>query len=127
MIGSDGSEIRVIEIIEDATQMVAERNRFNDPPGEGNVFLIINIELVAATTGDSVTVYDWAFKLIGDNRVIYETSCGVIPDEFGGEVFGGGKLQGNLCFELPPSEQGLILIHEPAFSAEGRRFLSVTN
>ena len=59
----------------------------------------------------SVDVSESDFKLVGDNRVVYvpyDESCGVIPDELDGEVFGGGRLEGNICFQVPDDEGGFM-------------------
>ena len=92
---------------------------------------MISIEVASPPGGDSIRVSAFEFRLIGDNRAFYTTfrnSCGVIPDKFqGGEIIEGGRLQGNICFEIPEDEGGLILIHEPGFGTESRRFLSLTD
>ena len=130
LLGSDGTEIRVLGIIPDARQLVAEENSFNDPPAEGNRFIMIWIDVTNPPSSDPIRVSDSDFSLIGDNRVVYTTfqqSCGVIPDELRGEIFGGGQVQGKVCFEIPKDEGGLFLIHEPGFRAESRRFLRLSN
>ena len=118
LIGSDGTEVRVVGIIPDARQQVAQENQFNDPPAEGNRFYMISVEVVNSPGNDPITVSDFDFKLIGDNRVVYtpfENGCGLVPDELRGEIFGGGRVQGNICFEIPVDEGGLFLIHDPGF------------
>ena len=139
LIGSDGTEIRVLGIIPDARRQVAEENSFNDSPEEGMRFYMIHLEVVyPADASGSVNVAAWDFSLIGDNRVVYaglvnSISCGVIPKplggEFGGghEVFAGGRVEGNVCFEIPEAEDGLILIHEPGYGTGPRHFLSLSN
>ena len=127
--GSDGTEISVLEIIADARQQIAEENRFNDPPEEGNRFYMIRVDIVYPSGDESISVREADFRLIGDNRLIYapfDQTCGLIPDELGGEIFGGGRIEGNICFEIPEDEGGLILIHEPGFGSESRRFLSLS-
>ena len=130
LTGSDGTEIRVLGTIEDARQQIAEENMFNDPPEEGNRFYMIRIEVAyPSSNSDSINVSAFDFKLIGDNRLIYapfDQTCGLIPDELDGEIFGGGRIEGNICFEIPEDEGGLILIHEPGFGSESRRFLSLS-
>ena len=126
--GSDGTEISVLKIIADARQQIAEENRFNDPPEEGNRFYMIRVDIVYPSGDESISVREADFKLIGDNRLVYapfDQTCGVIPDELDGEIFGGGRIEGNICFEIPEDEGGLILIHEPGFGSESRRFLSL--
>ena len=136
LIGSDGTEIRVLGTIEDARQQIAEENRFNDPPEEGMRFYMIRIQLAyPPDKSESVTVGQFDFKLIGLNRTVYEWGllggCGMIPDGLGQdsftgvELFPGGQTSGNICFEIPEDEAGLVLIHEPGFGSESRRFLSL--
>ena len=135
LIGSDGTEILVVGIIPDARQQIAEENQFNDPPAEGNQFYMISVEVVNPPGNEPITVTNLDFKLIGDNRVVYtafENRCGLIPDALGDglgtEIFGGGRVQGNICFEIPEGEGGLLLIHEPGLFGFGlgdrsRRYL----
>ena len=124
--GSDGTEISVLGIVEDARRQVAEENQFNDPPNEGKRFYMITVEVYYPSGSGSVRVSDSDFSLIGENHVVYEPfdyDCGVIPGELGGEIFPGGRIQGNICFEIPEDESGLILIHEPGYGTESRRFI----
>ena len=130
MTGSDGTQIRAISITADAWPLVYAENRFNDPPEEGNRFFMVRVEVVNPSDAlQSVDVDDFDFKLIGDNRVVYSYSegCGVIPDELDREIFPGGRAEGNVCFEVPESERGMILIHEPGYGTENRRFLILTD
>ena len=112
-------------IAEDAWRQIAEENSFNDPPGQGMRFYMIRLEVVyPADASGSVNVAAWDFSLIGDNRVVYGgLSCGVIPDPLGGEFFAGGRVEGNICLEIPEDEGGFILIHESGYGADSRRFL----
>ena len=124
--GSDGTEIRVTGVVEDARRQVAEENQFNDPPKEGSRFYMVSVEVSYPSGSGSITVSDTDFSLIGENRVVYDPfdyDCGVIPNELDGEVYGGGRIQGNICFEIPEDEGGFILVHEPGYGAESRRFL----
>ena len=124
--GSDGTETRVLGVVEDARRQVAEENQFNDPPQEGKRFYMVSVEVSYPSGSSSITVSDTDFSLIGENRVVYDSfdyDCGVIPNELDGEVYGGGRIQGNICFEIPEDEGGFILIHEPGYEADSRRFL----
>ena len=126
--GSNGTEIRILAVVEDARQQVAEENLFNDPPKEGNRFYMIFAEASYPSGSGSITVSASDFSLIGENRVVYdpyEYDCGVIPSELDGELYAGGTSQGNICFEIPQNEGGFILIHEPGYETESRRFLSL--
>ncbi len=129
LVGSDGVGIRVTGITPNAWLQIQRENSFNDPPAAGKHFFMISVEVGNPPDAESsVNVSESDFRLIGDNRVVYEPfdeSCGVIPDELDGEIFGGGRLEGNICFEVPANEGGFILIHAPGYSSDSRRFLSL--
>ena len=126
--GSNATEIRVLGVVEDARRQVAKENQFNDPPEEGKRFYMISIEVFYPLASGSLRVSESDFSLIGENRVVYEPfdyTCGVIPNELDGEIYAGGRIQGNICFEIPEDEGALVLIHEPGYGIESRRFLSL--
>ena len=128
LVGSDETEIRLVKVVEDARRQVAEENQFNDPPEDGKRFYMIAVEVANPSSADSIEVGEFDFNLIGDHRIVYDQfdhSCGLIPDELDGEIFGGGQIRGNICFEIPEDEGGLILIHEPGYGATSRRFLTL--
>ena len=129
MKGSDGAEIRALQITADAWPLVLAENQFNDPPEQGNRFFMVRVEITIPSDAlQSVDVDDFDFELIGDDRVIYNYSdgCGVIPDELDRELFPGGRAEGNVCFEIPITERGLILIYKSEYSDDSRRFLRIT-
>ena len=130
MVGSDGTEIRALQITADAWSLVYAENQFNDPPEEGNRFFIVRVEIANPSDALQSADVDYSdFELIGDNRVIYgwlDDNCGIIPDRLDREIFPGGRAEGNVCFEIPETERGLILIYKPGYSEENRRFLQLT-
>ncbi len=131
MTGSDGTQIRVVSTIADAWSLVYAENRYNDPPGEGNRFFMIRLEITNPSDAlQSVESSAYDFELIGNNRVVYTSfseDCGLIPDELNREIFPGGRVEGSVCFEIPEDERGLLLIHQPGYGAEDRRFLWLTD
>ena len=126
--GANGIEIVVIGITEDAWPAVRAANQFNDPPEEGGRFYMVTVAVAYPAGSASINISESDFRLIGDNRVVYvpyDHSCGVIPDELSAELFAGGKTEGNICFQIPNDESGLILINQTRFGSEGRRFLAI--
>ena len=127
--GSDGTEIVVTGILEDATDLVMDANQFNDPPKPGNRFYMVTVAVSYASGADSLKVGESDYSLIGNNRVVYtpfDHTCGVIPGELESELFPGGQAEGNVCFQVEASDGNFVLIHEPFYSFEGeRRFLSL--
>ena len=127
---SDGTELQVLGIVENARQQIARENQFNDPPESGKRFYMVSVEVAYPAGNDSRRVSESDFILIGSSRVVYdqfEHTCGVVPDELDGEIYGGGRIQGNICFEVPEDESGLVLGHQPDYGIESRRFLSLTH
>lgn len=128
--GTDGTEITSSNIVRDAWPLLQAENPLNDPPGEGNRFYMVTVEFSYLSGSETIEASALNFSLIGDNRSVYDTwddSCGsfpVIPNNLEGELFPGGKTQGNICFEVPQSETGFILIYQPEILAvASRRFL----
>ena len=122
-----GPETVVTIINNDAWQVVREENQFNDPPEPGNRFYMVTVEVVNVAGASPLNVSPLDFELLGDDRVVYTTFqhyCGVVPDELWGEVYQGGRVQGNLCFAVGADEAGFVLIHSPDFLGE-KRFLSI--
>lgn len=128
--GTDGTEITSSNIVRDAWPLLQAENPLNDPPGEGNRFYMVTVEFSYLSGSETIEASALNFSLIGDNRSVYDTwddSCGsfpVIPNDLEGELFPGGQTQGNICFEVPQSETGFILIYQPEILAvASRRFL----
>ncbi len=128
LAGADGTEVTVTGVTEDAWTLVQQANQFNDPPAEGSKFYMVSIDVAYLSGTGSINASAADYSLVGDNRIVYtpyEDSCGVIPDELAGELFPGGRAQGNVCFEVAVADGNYVLIHEPFLSFEGeRRFLS---
>ena len=125
--GTDGTEIVVTGIIEDATSLVLETNPYNEPPEMGNQFYIVTVAARYVSGADSLNITSVDYRLIGDNRIVYnlaENYCGVIPDELGAELFPGGQSEGNVCFQVGSDDGNFVLIHEPLWNfGDERRFL----
>jgi hypothetical protein len=79
---------------------------------------------------ETISVSGSDYKLTGSSNVVYdtfeqETSCGFFTGEISGEMFPGGSVEGDVCFQVPEAESALILIVQPFFSFEDgdRRFI----
>ena len=125
--GSNSTETVVLRTVEDAWALIQAENQFNDPPGPGNWFYMVSVQVTYVSGTDSLNVDSSDYSLIGDNRIVYTpfgNSCGVFPDELNAELFPGGRTQGNVCFRVEDTDKNFVLIHEPFFSFDGeRRFL----
>ena len=85
---------------------------------------MVNVEVVNVAGSGALNLSQSGFELIGYNPRVYETflhSCGVIPYETYRAIYSGGKyIQRNVCFKVDADESGFVLIHNPAFSGDGR-------
>ena len=122
--GSNGMDLEIVDFLADADRVIANENQFNSPPDPGKRYMLIRLNVSYNGTGGSAETNRFDFFLIGERRVVYDTCFAVIHDGLEGELFPGGSVQGNLCFEVPVGEGDLILIHQPGY-AESRRFLSI--
>lgn len=130
---SNDLEVRVSEVDLDGWALVQTENSFNDPPLDGRRMALVTVSVTYSGTGDeTVFVSSSEFSLTGSRNVVYDSFdndayCGAIPDELNGELFSGGTLEGNVCFQYPEDETDLILIVEPTFlfDSSERRYLAL--
>ena len=127
--GADGTRIIVLGTVQDAwPQMQDESQLFFDPPAEGHRFYLVSVQIAFVQGSGSISVAEENFKILDDNLVVTDSGCGwsnTVPNELSGEVFVGGKLTGNVCFEVRQGVSNFILIHQPDYYTESRRFLQV--
>ena len=124
LVGSNGMELEIVDFLAVADRVIANENPFNSPPDPGNRYMLIRLNVSYNGTGGSAETNRFDFFLVGERRVVYDDCFEVAPDRLDGELFPGGSMQGNLCFEVPVDEGDLILIHQPG-GLGSRRFLSI--
>ena len=127
----DHWEATVLSRIPDATAMVLDENRFNDPPKEGKQFYIVRIR--ARYLGAASNEFDGRYRLkaVGAGGVVYTASgdsCGVIPDRLRNpELFTNGTVEGNQCWQIASTDADSLLVFlEPeGWSDEKRTWFSL--
>lgn len=116
----DGWTLTAVSTIPNATSQVLAENQFNDPPAVGHQFFIARV--TAAFTGAGSDNFDGTYRLraVGASDVSYSTfeqSCGVIPDEISNrEVFSGGTITGNVCWDIVSSDAGSLVMYDDSFA-----------
>ncbi len=129
----DHWEITVLDTIPDATAMVLDERRFNDPPEQGHQFFMVKVR--AKYLGPDSTRFFSSYGLgaVGDGAVVYGTSsddsCGVIPDDFDSfrELFTGGQTEGNECWQIASTDaDSLVMILDPRFGDGERTWFSLS-
>ncbi len=113
-------EVRVVNVIPNATSQVLAENRFNDPPAPGKQFFIATLEATYRGPGSSHFDGRYRLRALGPSGVSYSTfedSCGVIPDRLPDpEVFTGGTIRGNVCWQVTASDAGALLMYDDPFT-----------
>lgn len=93
-------EIAITDVNLDATAIVSAENQFNDPPGSGYQYVMINVEL--SYDGAEEPVRPWRlldFAIVGSQGNTFRDSCGVIPAPLRdvGDMYAGATASGNVC------------------------------
>lgn len=128
------TEYTVISVNFDAAGVIAGTSSFPSTPAAGNRYVQARVRVKATGAGeDTVDVGVFNFSMTGSGNTVFEpygddTSCGFdVPDELDAKLYPGGMAEGNICIQVPKTEQGLILIVEPQFSFDNkdRRYLAL--
>lgn len=112
----DGWTMSVVSFTPDATSAVLAENMFNDPPPAGQQFAIARVTATNATA--NIDRFDGSYRLrsVGASGVGFTTfgnSCGVIPDPISSaSVFQGGTITGNVCWSIPSSDAGSLVLYD---------------
>ena len=100
----------------DITDVVLAENQFNEPPPDG--FRFVGVPLRMAYNGDeSTNALTITIKSVGDTNIEYSKNCGVTPGELDvfTDVFGGGVLEGQVCFVIPADDLNSMTVYAGAF------------
>ncbi len=123
--GVDGTEIVVTNTVRDAWPMMASHYAAQ-PPKAGHRFYMISVEMAYISGAGSIYITDSDFRLLDDGLILIHPRCGyeyAVPDRLSGEVFVGGRITGNVCFEVRNEAKDFILVHQPDWDTSSRRFL----
>jgi len=128
LVVPEGWEITVTGFDPDATEEVLAENQFNDPPAPGKKFFMVRVRMknVAANDPDDPDA-GFALRMVGSENLVYTTfgqSCGVIPDDIDNqpsEVFRGGSVEGNVCYEVGQNESNFVILTNFFLSDDSNR------
>ena len=101
----------------DATDEILKYNPYNDPPAEGNRFIMARARLdwVGGNASDNVNIGGYLFGMAGSSAVVFsydDNSCGAISHALPIlELSGGEAGEMDVCFEIPQTETDLILFY----------------
>ncbi len=101
-------EVTIHSVDLNANKAVASTNQFNDPPGAGKVFILVN--MTAKYVGDDPEgSIPWAtvdFVSPGGNTFSSTDAFAVAPDEFDSfeTLYNGASTRGNVVIEVPAAD-----------------------
>lgn len=121
--------IGVSEAVLDATELVLDTVDFNEPPADGNQYLLVELTGIFQGTGPALPVFEWKLVSPDETFVPEGLECGVIPNSIYDldELGNGEDFTGSICFEVPSEAvDGDLLLSLGLFDAEGReKFFSL--
>ncbi|HWK81109.1 MAG TPA: cupredoxin domain-containing protein [Thermomicrobiales bacterium] len=119
--------VTVLDVTPNANEIIAAENQFNDPPKDGNQYLIARVAVLYSGNESGKPAFELSFKVVGDRGVAYTTfddSCGVVPEGLNDapELFEGGEVELNLCWSVSSAEiDSLMMYVEPLLNMDDER------
>lgn len=113
----------------DADELVLAENMFNDPPGDGERFVMVEVTTTYNGDDSGTPWIGLDFRFIGADGNTFNERCGVIPDALFdvGEMFPGATASGNVCATVPIDQiDGGAWIVEASFSFDSDRTFVAT-
>ena len=105
----------------------------NSTPVASNRFVLIHLRVTNTGSGDKTAdVSESNFGMTGSRNVLYEaygdkTSCGFANEgRIEAKLFPGGAAEGDVCFQTPRDESGLLLVAMPevfSFNGTDKRYI----
>ena len=107
----------------DAVDIITSYVEFNDPPPEGQVYVIV--ELTGQNVAGSISqpVFDWKLTQDDFEHTPDGLECGVVPNSVYdvGDVFPGDSFAASVCFQVPEEVAGeQLLLSLGLFDNSGR-------
>ncbi len=108
------------------TEAVLAAAEFNEPPTDGEEYVLVDVTLAYDGEDDSSSPFDASIRVVGDGNVAISPTCPVTLDtqldEFS-DVFQGGSVSGDLCFRVPVEDTAsLVLLASTGFDEEYQAF-----
>lgn len=119
------AEIKVNQVLrgDEANQMVADANMFNDPPAEGYEYLVANItfKVVSNAKADAkVRVSPVNFTLVSEQGKDYEVAWAVNPDpSIEAELYAGASHTGWATFIVKKDDKNPLMTYGRKFDGTG--------
>jgi len=112
---------------ESAWNLIYAENKFNDPPPDGKMYIMANIEVTAnkINSDKAVTVDYFDFKAFSGTNAEYDRKSTVIPDKLSGKIFEGGTTIGNAVFLVDKSDTAPKIVYGMKYDGSGGIWFSL--
>ncbi|MEA2024386.1 MAG: hypothetical protein U9N79_08885 [Actinomycetota bacterium] len=118
-------DVVVLAVDVEATDAILAENEFNDAPAAGSRFVMWRVAVANAGEDVVLSLGEVSFSVVGPSAVAYDmyAGCGVVPDELDmfRDVFPGGSLEGNICWEVTDDDADALVLLADEFSVDGER------
>lgn len=107
--------ITVTGVNADATDYLMEADSFNEPPAEGNRFVLVSVSLTFLGDGIADSAVELSYDGIGESGTEYGTSadsCGIVPNDEhdNGDLFTGSVANYNICWEVSGEDADTLML-----------------
>ncbi|GAA3948445.1 DUF4352 domain-containing protein [Gordonia caeni] len=119
-LSSGDWEVTLNSFDPDATREVLAANSFNDDPAAGNAYGLANITVTYTGDGSGST-FDLSFAYVSESGNVlnsYDNDAVAPEPHLDGELYNGASLTGNVDFEIPQNESGLLRVRMGTFGNE---------
>lgn len=129
---TDEWEVMITEVVrgDAAWAAVQSANQFNEPPAEGMEYVAVKLSVRNIGVVDRASNIDGsAFKLTGENNILYEWPSIVDPEPtLDANLYPGGQYEGWTVMTARTGEEQLMVRFEPLFefSNDNVRYLALT-
>jgi hypothetical protein len=108
----------------DATSQVIEMDAWNEEPANGNRFVLMTVTTTYFGEHMGNPVMDLSFVGVGQDGTEYSTVadyCGVVVNDemSAGQLFPGGSVASNLCWQVPAEEADMFLLRVTSYGDPG--------
>lgn len=119
IIGNDWT-VTVNSFTADATDQVLAANQFNEAPAGGSVYALANVTITYTGDSSGYAMETSTDFVTSSGNVIGSTdSMAVAPDAIGlEELYQGASVTGNVVFEIPAGDAGLLRVRPGMLSDE---------
>jgi hypothetical protein len=116
-------QVKVINVIPDATQMILDENMLNSKPETGNQYFMVTIE--AKNVGNKErAASSLNLNAVGQSLIAYYPPFGlVVPNRIpSNDVFPGGTVKGNVAWEIASSDASSLVMYCQAWLSDEKIF-----